>query len=61
MPDWPIGSSAEPLRYQIMWVATGARWSGTTTTSSPLSSTKAETSGPPASERPNGAASTRPA
>jgi hypothetical protein len=24
-PDWPIGSSAEPLRYQTMCVATGAR------------------------------------
>jgi hypothetical protein len=24
IPDWPIGSSAEPLRYQTMCVATGA-------------------------------------
>ena len=38
MPETPIGSSAEPLRYQTMWVATGTRVSGTTTTSMPLSS-----------------------
>ena len=38
MPDLPAGSSAAPLRYQTMWVTTGARRSGTTTTSSPLSS-----------------------
>ena len=37
MPDLPIGSSAEPLRYHTMWVTTGARWSGITTMSSPLS------------------------
>ena len=28
MPDWPTGSSAEPLRYQTMWVTTGTRRSG---------------------------------
>ena len=59
MPDWPTGSSAEPLRYQTMWVTTGTRRSGTTTTSSPLSSVKDATSGPPPSVRPNGAASVR--
>src|SRR5689334_18875991 len=59
MPDWPIGSSAEPLRYQIMWVTTGTRWSGTTTTSRPLSREKDDTSGPPPSVLPNGAASVR--
>ena len=52
MPDWPTGSSAEPLRYQTMWVTTGARWSGTTTTSRPLASLKDDTSGPPPSVSP---------
>ena len=59
MPDWPTGSSAEPLRYQIMCVTTGTRWSGMTTTSSPLSRVKDDTSGPPPSVRPKGAASVR--
>ena len=59
MPDWPTGSSAEPLRYQTMCVTTGTRRSGTTTTSSPLSRLKDDTSGPPPSVRPKGAASVR--
>jgi hypothetical protein len=59
MPDWPTGSSAEPLRYQIMWVTTGTRRSGTTTTSRPLSSVKDDTWGPPPSVCRNGAASVR--
>ena len=40
MPLLPRGSSAEPLRYQTICVTTGARWSGMTTTSMPLSSLK---------------------
>ena len=36
MPDLPGGSSAEPFWYQIIWVTTGARWSGMTTTSRPF-------------------------
>src|ERR671916_459667 len=59
MPDWPSGSSAEPLRYQTMWVTTGTRRSGMTTTSRPLSRVKEETSGPLPSVRPKGAASVR--
>ena len=38
MPDLPGSSSAEPTLNQSMWVTTGARRSGITTTSSPLSS-----------------------
>src|ERR1700674_405116 len=38
MPDTPLGSSAEPTLYHTMWVTTGARWSGMTTTSMPLAS-----------------------
>ena len=38
MPDFPAGSSAEPTLYQIMWVTTGVRRSGTTTSWSPLAS-----------------------
>src|SRR5215218_9323945 len=45
-PDLPAVSSAAPTRYQTMWVTTGVRWSGMTTTSRPLSSLKCETSGP---------------
>src|SRR6266540_3796484 len=39
-PDLPGVSSAAPTRYQSMWVTTGARWSGITTTWRPLASTK---------------------
>src|SRR5688572_18599776 len=59
MPDCPSGSSAEPLRYHTMWVTTGTRRSGMTTTSRPLSRAKDDTSGPLPSVRPNGAASVR--
>ena len=38
MPDWPAVSSAAPTLYQTMWVTTGARWSGMTTTCIPLAS-----------------------
>src|SRR6266566_4916080 len=41
-PDLPAVSSAEPTRYQIMWVTTGARWSGMTTTSRPFGRVKWE-------------------
>ena len=50
MPDLPSGSSAEPLRYQTIWVTTGARMSGMTTTSRPLSSRKLATFAPPCAE-----------
>ena len=40
MPDSPGRSSAAPALYQTMWVTIGARWSGMTTTSSPLSRVK---------------------
>src|SRR5208282_1128522 len=43
MPDLPTGSSAAPLRYQTMWVTTGARRSGMTTTSRPFASVKCAT------------------
>ena len=46
MPDLPGGSSAAPTLYQIMWVTTGVRRSGMTTTSRPLASVKCATSGP---------------
>src|SRR4029453_3816387 len=35
-PDLPGVSSAEPTLYQTMWVTTGARWSGMTTTWRPF-------------------------
>ncbi len=38
MPETPGGSSAPPTLYQIIWVTTGARWSGMTTTVRPLAS-----------------------
>ena len=38
MPDTPRGSSAAPTRYHTIWVTTGARLSGTTTTCMPLAS-----------------------
>src|SRR5919109_4841368 len=44
MPDLPGGSSALPILYQTICVTTGARWSGMTTTSMPLSSMKSLTS-----------------
>src|SRR6478735_5517338 len=59
MPDWPSGSSAEPLRYQTMWVTTGTRRSGMTTTSRPLSRVKDDRLGPLPSVRPKEAASAR--
>src|SRR3954467_15880571 len=59
MPDWRSGSSADPLRYQTMWVTTGVRWSGIATTSRPLSRVKDDTSRPPPSVRPNEAPSVR--
>src|SRR3954451_4081535 len=34
MPDLPRGSSAPPTLYHTIWVTTGARWLGMTTTSS---------------------------
>src|SRR5271166_273762 len=40
MPDLPGGSSAAPFWYQIIWVTTGARWSGITTTLRPFSRVK---------------------
>ena len=40
MPDLPAGSSAEPTLYQTICVTTGVRWSGTTTTCSPLARVK---------------------
>ena len=43
MPDLPDGSSAAPFLYQTIWVTTGARWSGMTSTSSPLSRVKLTT------------------
>src|SRR5262247_1178855 len=39
-PDLPGVSSAEPTLYQIISVTTGVRWSGITTTWSPLPSVK---------------------
>ncbi len=45
MPDLPGGSSAAPTLYQTMWVTTGARWSGMTTTSRPLARLKLVTLG----------------
>ena len=36
MPDFAHGSSAAPTRYQTMWVTTGVRRSGMTTTCMPL-------------------------
>src|SRR6188508_1418239 len=44
-PDLPGVSSAAPTLYQTMWVTTGARRSGTTTTSRPFESVKCPTSG----------------
>src|SRR5262245_50285531 len=45
-PDFPGVSSADPTLYQIICVTTGARWSGMTTTSSPLSRKKCAICGP---------------
>src|SRR5262245_15515662 len=45
-PDLPGVSSAAPTRYHTMWVITGVRRSGITTTSSPLARVKWDTSGP---------------
>ena len=47
MPDLPSGSSAEPLRYQTIWVTTGALWSSMTMISRPLASLACVTAGPP--------------
>src|SRR5229473_7756306 len=55
-PDLPGVSSADPTRYQIMWVTTGVRWSGMITTSRPLSRVRSETAPVWAvSERPGAA------
>src|SRR5262249_26892999 len=45
-PVFPAVSSAEPTLYQTMWVTTGVRWSGMTTTSRPFSRVKWLTCGP---------------
>src|SRR5665213_1559788 len=45
-PDLPGVSSAAPTLYQIMWVTTGARWSGMTTSSSPFAKVKSATGAP---------------
>src|SRR5262245_66331384 len=45
IPEVPGGSSAEPTLYQLMWVTTGVRRSGMTTTSSPLARVKWEALG----------------
>src|SRR5215469_7507108 len=45
-PDLPGVSSAEPTLYQSMWVTTGVRWSGMTTTSRPFESVKLVIWGP---------------
>src|SRR5262249_49180024 len=45
-PDLPGVSSADPTLYQIICVTTGVRWSGMTTSSSPLARVKWLTSGP---------------
>src|SRR5215468_9424992 len=47
-PDLPGVSSAEPTLYQIMWVTTGARWSGMTTTWRPFGRVKSVILGAPA-------------
>src|SRR5215510_7397392 len=44
-PDLPGVSSADPTLYQIICVTTGVRWSGMTTSSSPLARVKWLTSG----------------
>ena len=44
MPALPCGSSAAPTLYQTIWVTTGARRSGITTTCMPLSRVKRVTS-----------------
>ncbi len=51
MPDLPGGSSAAPTLYQSMWVTTGVRRSGITTTSRPLASLKVVTFGAAAAAR----------
>src|SRR5262245_35837228 len=48
-PDLPGVSSAEPTRYQSMWVTTGVRRSGITTTSRPFDRAKWVIWGPLAS------------
>src|SRR5664279_6480684 len=45
-PDLPGVSSAAPTLYQIMWVTTGARRSGMTTSCSPFASVKSATGAP---------------
>src|SRR5450755_1331838 len=45
-PDLPGVSSAAPTLYQIMWVTTGARRSGMTTSCSPFASVKLATGAP---------------
>ena len=57
MPDLPGNSSAEPTLYQSMWVTTGVRRSGTTTTSRPFASVKCATAGAADAGRASGTAS----
>ena len=45
MPDLPGGSSAAPTRYHSMWVTTGVRRSGMTTTSRPFARVNCATAG----------------
>ncbi len=45
-PDLPGVSSAAPTLYQIIWVTTGARWSGMTTSSKPFGKVKSATGAP---------------
>ena len=45
MPDLPGGSSAAPTRYHSMWVTTGVRRSGITTTLRPFASVNCVTVG----------------
>src|SRR5687768_8940974 len=59
MPDLPDGSSAAPTRYHSMWVTTGVRRSGITTTLSPLASLNWVTEGA-ATVSPDGSASAAP-
>ena len=57
MPDLPGGSSAAPTRYHSMWVTTGVRRSGITTTVMPFASENCVTAGAAAASRAPGAAS----
>ena len=56
-PDLPGVSSAAPTLYQIMWVTTGARWSGMTISSNPFARVKSEILAPVGSAASDGVAS----